>query len=181
MVYFLNIEKYIYTFESQDVAFMDKKENCCCFTGHRAISSEHIVKMNKTLPRLITKLAGSGICDFITGGALGFDTFAAKHVLKARKDNPKIHLILALPCREQAKSWRKKDMLVYDEIKNLADEVIFVSENYDAGCMHRRNRFMVDNSESCVFYMTSPRGGTAYTVKYAIKSELILYNIMSLE
>lgn len=160
---------------------MDKKENCCCFTGHRAISAEHIGKMNKTLPRLITKLADSGIYDFITGGALGFDTFAAKQVLNARKDNPKIRLILALPCPEQAKSWRKKDMLVYNEIKNLADEVIFVSESYDAGCMHRRNRFMVDNSGSCIFYMTSPRGGTAYTVKYAIKNELKLYNIMSLE
>jgi len=38
---------------------------------------------------------------------------------------------------------------------------------------------MVDNSSHCIFYMASPRGGTAYTVKYAIKNGLLMHNALT--
>ncbi|MEE1047571.1 MAG: hypothetical protein U0M60_09120 [Clostridia bacterium] len=60
----------------------------------------------------------------------------------------------------------------------LRDEVYYFSEEYTPECMHKRNRFMVDNSTHCIFYMTHMRGGTAYTVRYALESELNMHNIM---
>lgn len=157
---------------------MNSKENCCCFTGHRYIANAHIEKLNTSLPAMIKSLADGGITDFITGGALGFDTLAAKAVLKERESNPGIRLVLALPCKNQASGWHKKDIAVYNEILSMADEVIYISEKYTKGCMLRRNRFMVDNSTHCVFYISSTRGGTAYTVKYALRNELKMHNIM---
>jgi len=157
---------------------MKKKENCCCFTGHRYINPEHKNQILKNLPSVIKELADKGVTDFITGGALGFDTLAALIVLSARNNLPQIRLILALPCREQTRGWRKKDVALYNEILRLADEIIYVSEEYTNGCMLKRNRFMVDNSSHCVFYMYSPRGGTAYTVKYALENNLEMHNIM---
>ena len=157
---------------------MNSRENCCCFTGHRYVANAHIEKLNTRLPDIIKELAKSGVSDFITGGALGFDTLAAKAVLKERDKNPDIRLILALPCREQAARWRKKDIDLYNEILSMADEVIYVSEEYTNACMLKRNRFMVEHSTHCVFYMSAPRGGTAYTVKYALENEIEMHNVM---
>lgn len=150
----------------------------CCFTGHRIIRLSDRKTLSGNLSDAIRSLAESGVYNFISGGALGFDTLAADTVISERNKNPKIRLILTLPCKEQTRGWRKKDMEEYERILSLADEVIYVSEEYYDGCMQKRNRYMVDNSGHCIFYMTSPRGGTAYTVKYAIENELTMHNAM---
>lgn len=157
---------------------MIDKTKCCCFTGHRVVSTEHKEQLTAKLPKIIKHLFADGITDFITGGALGFDTLAADAVLRVKEDLPAVRLILALPCRNQTKGWNKSQISTYEEILNRADEVIYISEEYTPECMRKRNRFMVDSSAHCVFFMTSPRGGTAYTVKYAIEREIELINIM---
>ena len=68
-------------------------------------------------------------------------------------------------------------MQEYERIIALADEVICLSERYYKGCMHARNRFMVDNSNYCICYMTETTGGTAYTVGYAKQQGLHVINI----
>lgn len=50
------------------------------------------------------------------------------------------------------------------------DEVIYVSESYTPECMHKRNRFMVDNSSAVIVYILSMSSGTAYTTNYALDS-----------
>ena len=45
--------------------------------------------------------------------------------------------------------------------------MIYISKEKKKGCMHARNRYMIDNSSLCIAYMTRQSGGTAYTVKYA--------------
>lgn len=155
----------------------DKKS--CCFTGHRIIHKEHIERLMQNIPLTIKALAAEGVTDFICGGALGFDTLAAQLVIAAKDTLPDIRLILALPCREQSKSWTLAAQKSYREILNFADETVYVSDEYYNGCMQKRNRFMVDNSSHCIFYMASPRGGTAYTVKYAIKNGLLMHNALT--
>lgn len=158
---------------------MPDKNKCCCFTGHRAVSNIHKERLVANLPKIIKGLINDGITDFITGGALGFDTLAAEAVLKLKKEFPVVRLILALPCRNQTKGWNKSQISTYEEILNRADEVIYISGEYTPECMHKRNRFMVDSSAHCVFFMTSPRGGTAYTVKYALESDINMINAMT--
>jgi hypothetical protein len=46
--------------------------------------------------------------------------------------------------------------------------------------MHKRNRHLVDNSSACIAYLTESKGGTAYTVDYAEKHGLTVFNIAEL-
>lgn len=68
-------------------------------------------------------------------------------------------------------------MTEYERIKAQADKVVYTAQQYTSGCMHRRNRHLVDNSSVCVCYLTKDSGGTAYTVQYAERQELKIINI----
>ena len=74
----------------------------------------------------------------------------------------------------------KEDVEIYEEIKRQADKVVYTSEEYTKGCMHKRNRYLVDNSSVCIAYLTEAKGGTAYTVDYALKHNLTVYNVAEL-
>ncbi len=152
----------------------------CCFTGHRIIQSEDMDAVRRNLSRVISALFDEGFRRFITGGALGFDTEAALAVLKARDNEPEISLTVAVPCREQDKLWSDDRKELYRKILDEADEVVYVSEEYNPGCMHKRNRFMVDGSAAVVAYINRPKGGTAYTVCYAMDEGRRIINIMDI-
>ena len=144
----------------------------CSFTGHREIPESEYSNIQLKLEGVITMLIGHGVCDFLAGGALGFDTLAALTVLKLKNDYPHIRLKLILPCRDQAKTWPVTDKKIYSLILEQADEVVYVSEYYYSGCMHKRNRHLVDNSGYCVCYLRKNSGGTKWTVDYALKKDL---------
>ena len=48
---------------------------------------------------------------------------------------------------------------------------------YTRGCMHKRNRHLVDNSSACISYLTENKGGTFYTVNYAKSKGVEVINI----
>jgi uncharacterized phage-like protein YoqJ len=129
---------------------------------------------------VVQSLINHGATDFYTGGALGFDTLAALTVLRLRHICPNIRLHLILPCKTQTKMWNERDKFVYEQILLSADSVEYVQESYTSGCMHERNRRLVDSAELCVAYCEHSGGGTAYTVAYALKNEKELINIADL-
>ena len=147
-----------------------------CFTGHRKIPDNQLKRIAVRLDKTVERLILSGYCNFAAGGALGFDTMAAECVLKFKKIYPRIKLILLLPCLNQTKNWRDEDIAVYEKIKNQADKVLYISEEYTKGCMFRRNRRLVDCSSLCVAYMTHTGGGTAYSVNYARRKNIEIIN-----
>ncbi len=149
----------------------------CCFTGHRYLLKNQIPTIEAKVTEKIKKLIMQGTTHFITGGAIGFDTIAAQKILDLRNDYNKIKLILAIPCEDQADKWSDEDKVIYENIKNQADKVIYVSKKYEKDCMLKRNRFMVDNSNSIIgTWDGRKRGGTYYTLNYAKKlnREIIL-------
>jgi uncharacterized phage-like protein YoqJ len=139
-----------------------------CFTGHRDIIQPHALQLPSLLNRHICALVERGARDFRAGGALGFDMVAALKVLEFRETLP-IRLVLCLPCRDQTRGWSEAAKRAYSIVLERADSVCYASEDYTPHCMHARNRAMVDGSDLCVAYCTSPHGGTAYTVLYARK------------
>lgn len=151
-------------------------EKTVCFTGHRNIPLLKRKAVAQRLKTELTDLINNGYQFFGAGGALGFDTLAAQTVLELKKDYKHIRLILVLPCENQTRGWKEKDIEIYEEIKQQADKVVYTSKEYTRGCMHKRNRYLVDNSSVCVCYLTEDTGGTAYTVNYAIKSGLTVIN-----
>ena len=150
----------------------------CCFTGHRLIPPQDREMLRQKLYECINELHSAfAISTFYAGGALGFDTMAAQAVLNARERYPDIRLFLVLPYEGQSAGWSEADQMIYTEIKAAADEVVCLAEHYFNGCMQQRNRFLVDHSGVCVCYLTESTGGTAYTVKYAQKRGLAIYNL----
>lgn len=149
----------------------------CCFTGHRNLPQEKADAIQCTLESLILELCKNGCREFISGGAIGFDTMAAEAVLKIKKTFPEIVLIMALPCRDQHIKWRKVDRLRYEKLLSRADKIVYMAESYVTGCMHLRNKYMVNNSLLCIAYLENKGGGTEYTVKYAYDNGRKVVNI----
>ena len=148
------------------------KDKTACFTGHRDIPPLKRPGIKHRLEREIERSIQAGYVYFGAGGALGFDTLAAQMVLKLKERYPDIKLILVLPCKTQTSGWKQTDIDEYERIKAAADKVVFTSEVYYRGCMHKRNRHLVDNSSLCICYLTEDRGGTYYTVNYAKENGL---------
>lgn len=146
---------------------MSTREKTCCFTGHRVISPAVYPRLRQELEAVVRRLMEEGVRFFGAGGALGFDTLAAETILRLRKSYPQLRLILVLPCRDQTRGWRQEDVARYEAIKRRADKVVYTGEQYTPGCMHRRNRHLVEHSSVCVAYCTRASGGSAYTVSYA--------------
>ncbi len=153
------------------------REKTCCFTGHRHIPAEEVETIKNRLEEVITSLYRRGVWYYGAGGALGFDTLAAQTVLRLREKLPKIKLILVLPCLTQTRGWRAEDVSIYEDIKAKADKVVYTAREYTPGCMHKRNRHLVDHSGVCVCYQTKYTGGTAYTVDYAWGQGLEVVNL----
>ncbi|MBQ8510819.1 MAG: DUF1273 family protein [Clostridia bacterium] len=161
------------------------REKTCCFTGHRTIAPARLEPLLENLNMEILWLISHGITNFWAGGALGFDTLAALSVLRFRADGSPIRLHMALPCWEQTRYWKSRDIEVYNDILMRADSIKYISDHFYGGVMHQRNRFMVDQSSYCVcFYdheqakaTKSGGSGTLYTVNYARKHGLTLINL----
>ncbi len=158
--------------------FMSIKEQTCCFTGHRFIDPNEVETVFENTKEVVSLLASKGVKFFGTGGALGFDTIAAKAVLDVKETHPEIKLILVLPCENQMKYWKQIDIDVYNELLNKADKVKYLSKSYYDGCMQKRNRHLVDCSSYCVCYLKKQTGGTAYTVDYAKSKNVKIINVV---
>ncbi len=156
------------------------KEKTCCFTGHRDIQKQDYTVLKKRTKDAIVSLINKGVVYFGAGGAIGFDTLAAETVLELKKIYPQIKLILVLPCYEQARGWKTADVEKYNNIKEQSDKIVYTSNNYYQGCMHIRNRHLVDNSGYCICYLKKSFGGTAYTVKYAKQKGLTILNLFDI-
>lgn len=153
------------------------REQTCCFTGHRQIPPGEREEITDRLENTVVGLYQKGVRYYGAGGARGFDALAAQTVIRLRESCPGIKLILVLPCLTQTRGWRPQDVTEYERIKAQADKVVYTAQQYTPGCMHRRNRHLVDNSSVCICYLTRDSGGTAYTVGYAKEQGVKVINI----
>lgn len=150
----------------------------CCFTGHRILSKEEKISLEKKLKDIIEILITEGVTEFVSGGAIGFDQLAADIVLKKREEIPDIRLVFALPCHEQDLRWNAADRKAYKGFLKRADEVIYVSEEYDSACMRRRNYYMVDIADVCIAALRKKGSGTGMTVRYALEKGIKVINLL---
>ena len=146
-----------------------EKEFACFFTGHRIIANSKIAAIEERIEREAeTLINDKGVTDFITGGARGFDTIAARVIIRLKKKYDYIKLHLYLPCYDQMEKWSARDRYTARMIMSYADSKLYAVEgNYVAGCMQLRNKKMANDAEYCIAYMNNPRSGTASTVSYA--------------
>ena len=149
----------------------------CSFTGHRQIEREHIKPLEELLSRAIDYVYNEGCRTFYTGGALGFDTLAAKLLIKKRIFCPDVKLIVVIPCIDQSENWGYAAKQMYDYIASNADEVIFTSESYTRDCMKKRNEKLVEFCDVLIAYSGREYSGSAQTVRMAKKAGKTVYNL----
>ncbi len=146
--------------------FIDKRYTMAV-TGHRKLGSD-ISK--KTLRLFFEGAIRDGYDTFLVGMALGFDTLCFKVLEEVRKDN-NVRIIACIPCENQDKNFSPLQKKEYKRMIEVADEKIVLSKEYTPYCMHARNRFMVDNCSYLLAYLREKKGGTKYTVDYALEKE----------
>ena len=151
----------------------------CAFTGHRRIEPLH----EKTLPELLFRAVNyayeNGCRKFIAGGAVGFDTLAAREVIKFRISHPEVKLILALPCVNQDERWSDGQKSAYSYTLSLADEVVYISEEYTDTCMRERNRYLAEEADLLIAYLSHSASGAGQTVRMAKSRGVQVYNLYS--
>ena len=138
------------------------------FTGHRADSlpwgfdagSPRCIDFRARLRQSVTDLYREGKRVFLSGMASGVDTIAAEEVLALRPELADIRLICVFP-------YPMRDEVTL-RIASEADGSFAVCDEYCAGCMQLRNRFLVENA-SCLIagYDGRLTGGTYRTVLLA--------------
>lgn len=159
--------------------------NVVAFTGYRPEKmpfvenkkDEAYMHFREQQKRVINRLVERGYTDFISGVAMGFDTWVAEDVLELRKTNKELHLECAIPYPDQDKKWERSDQKRRQKILKQADTSTMVSDHYSSDCFFARNRYMVDKADVVVCAYDGQSGGTAYTVNYALKKDKIVIQI----
>ena len=147
----------------------------CAFTGYRpqkmpfGFDEEDLrcVDFKQRIRCTIDMLVWCGYCHFMTGGALGFDTFAAESVMGIRRQYPWVTLEVAVPFDAQPEHWSPIAQERYFWILNQADIITYISHEYTRGCLFRRNCYLVDNCDLLMAAYDGQPGGTAQAVSYA--------------
>jgi len=155
------------------------------FTGYRpekmpfteSEKDENYLRFREREMQVIKRLVERGYTHFISGMAMGFDMWVAEDVLLLKRANKALTLECAIPFPDQAKSWDNVDQKRRKDILSKADMTSSVSQSYNRGCYHARNRYMVDQADVVVCAYNGQKGGTAYTVDYALKKDKIVIQI----
>jgi uncharacterized phage-like protein YoqJ len=158
----------------------------CCVTGHRPKGfpfprdkeNELYDLYLRKLKEEIKMLIGEGYDHFISGMAEGADLDFAVCVAELRQSGYKIILEAALPYPVPS---RKSEIPVCENSReNLLhkyDIIVEVSPHYFRGCMHKRNRYMVDHTSLLIAAFDGTPGGTSRTVEYALRRGLAVVDI----
>ncbi len=153
------------------------------FTGYRpeklrfyGKEDPMFIDFMERLREKISEFIDMGADVFISGMALGSDTYCAETVLELKKEHPNIKLIAAIPCANQAERWSAAQQAHYRKLLEMCDERVVLANHYYNGCMQKRNRYLVDNCDVLLAIFDGKPGGTKNTVDYAkSKGRKIVY------
>ena len=151
--------------------------NACSFTGHRKIEDRHKAGIENMIARAVRYAYELGCRRFFSGGALGFDTLAAKEVIRFRMSHPDCTLGLILPCKNQNERWGDDDCRMYDYILAQADTVEYVSDEYTDSCMRERNGRLAVSCDVLIAYVGRERSGSGQTLRMAKELGIEVYNL----
>lgn len=153
------------------VPFFISMERICSFFGHRDVFCDLSDELKNAIETAITE---QSIKTFYVGDRGNFDRQASGCVLAMKKKYPHIRLVLILP-------YFTNKLNEYKEIYESQYDDIIIPSILDGvhpkGAITKRNRWMVDESELIIAYITRDYGGAYNTVKYAKKRNKRIINI----
>lgn len=155
---------------------MRARQISCCFTGHRPgklpwgyrEEDPRCVSLKRRIADAVESAYQEGFRHFLCGMAQGCDLYFCEAVLRLREVHPEVTLEAAIPCPTQADGWPRDQRERYARLVAACDYETVVSARYTPGCMHRRDRYMVDHASLLIAAFDGTPGGTRYTVEYAM-------------
>lgn len=160
----------------------DLRQRTCCFTGHRAIPEKDLPGILERTEQAVRRLIEQGVVFFGVGGAIGYDTEAAKLLLRLRATNyPQIKVILVYPFEGFTRRWSGEQQVEYARLLPQYDKTVCAAQRARREAYLTRDRHLVDGSAYCIAYCTRDSGGTAYTLRYAQQQGLKIFNTASEE
>ena len=157
---------------------MDRRLYTCCFSGHRNIRGADIPDVMNRTEEYIRTLIDKGVTFFAVGGALGYDTLAAELLFRLRSTElPQIKVCLLYPFDGFTNCWNEADRTRYARMLPQYDKVVRVSNKASREAYLLRDRVLVGHSAYCICYCARNTGGTAYTVRYALKQGIKVLNV----
>ncbi len=154
------------------------KNDTCCFTGHRNIRKADEENIKEKIREQVLELLQCGISTYLVGGAIGFDMLAAEVLLDLReKERKELKIISALPFLQWREKWPEEEIEREDRILEKSDEILVSSDKFNRKSYLDRDRVMVDRSTVCIAYCNRKTGGTAYTVRYALRQGVTVRNL----
>lgn len=156
---------------------MNGRPVTCCFTGHRPAglpwgedeSDPRCLALRERIRAAAESAIETGMRHFICGMAEGCDMYFCEELLALRARYPHITLEAAIPCLTQSNSWSEAQQLRYRSLLAQCDVETLIQEKYTNGCMHRRNRYMVDHASLLIAVYGGRGGGAGSTVEYAMR------------
>lgn len=144
------------------------------FTGHRTYEGQ----ADKELSALLIELYERGYRRFLTGMAWGFDLAAGCAVIDLKHKFSEVELVAVEPFHGFRSLFRGADLELYDKVLDAADERLTIHPCHQVAAYYRRNDFLVEESSTVVAWWNGlHHGGTAYTVKRALKSHREVINL----
>ena len=156
---------------------MDKQSFTCCFTGHRNLPIGQEEEIWKRVYACLEPLLEEGVRYFGVGGALGFDTLVAEKLLALRESRPEIRIILVQPFPGYQSRWTPAQQARAAAVEARVDKVVICCQTPGREAFLARDRHLVDGSSCCIAWCTRTTGGTAYTLRYAQKQGLRVWNV----
>ena len=137
---------------------------CVAFTGHRSYRGG----AEEALRRVVAEACARGCRTFLCGMAVGFDLAAAETVLACREEFPDLRLLAVIPFPGQAELFSEEDRVRFGRVITAARTLV-LSDRYHRGVYSARNNFLVDHAAQLVAWFDGSPGGTAYTVRRALR------------
>ena len=158
---------------------IDLRAKTCCFTGHRVLPKRDIPDIRVRTERVVCSLIQEKqACFFGVGGAVGYDVLAAEVLFRLRETcYPHIKVILVFPFDGFTRSWTEEQRIRYNNLLRKYDKVVCVAAHANRNAYLDRNRHLVDGSAYCVSYCTDSHSGTAYTLDYARRCQVEIFNV----
>ncbi len=158
-----------------------EKSRTVCFSGHRpeklpsgGDESCRVIRVLKSiLYKSVIDSVEEGYNCFVTGLARGVDLWAGEIVLELKAQGEKVKLVAAAPYKGHGSNFKNEEKFILGNILLKADEIVYVSESYEKGCMQKRNEYMADRSGKLIAVVSDYRSGTGATIRYARRQGLI--------
>jgi len=151
-------------------------EKSCCFTGPRPKNfpwrnenERYTMPLMARLEREIRKAIDKGYRHFISGMSIGVDMYAARIVLKIKREQPDFGITLeaAIPFPSQPDKWSETQKAEYVKTLGLADKQTIIGKEHSVENFNKRNNYMVDNAGLVIAVNSYKSGGTQRTINYA--------------